>query len=84
MQKHAFGEDWTGWPVGEDLTDSKTLFIWGGWLLATLFPGRRAAVVLAALVMLAAYLVPHSLRGSALDYEQLEQGVPAEDAIRTG
>jgi len=92
VQKHAFGEYWTGWPVGGDLTDSKTLFMWGGWLLAMLFLGRRrpitkprrAVVVLAALVMLAAYLVPHSLRGSALDYEQLERGVPAEDAIRTG
>ena len=92
VQKHAFGEYWTGWPVGEDLTDSKTLFMWGAWLLALLYLGRRrpittprrAAVVLAAVVMLGAYLVPHSLRGSTLDYDQLERGVPAEEAIRTG
>lgn len=92
VQKYAFGEYWTGWPVGEDLTDSKTLFMWGGWLMALLFLGRRRpitklrriAVVLAALVMLAAYLVPHSLRGSTLDYEQLDRGIPAEEAIRTG
>jgi hypothetical protein len=34
--------------------------------------------------MLAVYLVPHSLRGSTLDYRQLERGVPVEEAIQTG
>ena len=44
----------------------------------------RAAILVAVIVMFAMYLVPHSLRGSTLDYQQLEEGVSAEDAIRTG
>ena len=38
----------------------------------------------AVLVMIAVYLVPHSMRGSTLDYEKLEEGVSVEDAIRSG
>jgi hypothetical protein len=92
VQKYAFGAFWTGWPVGEDLTDTKTLVIWAGWLFAVLvvragqaFTARsRAAIVFAVVVMIAMYLVPHSMRGSTLDYDLLEEGVPVEDAIRTG
>ena len=93
VQKHAFGEFWTGWPNGKDLTDNKTLIMWGVWLLvggALLLWWRakprlaRVAVVLAALVMIAVYMIPHSLRGSTLDYEKLDRGVPAQEAIRTG
>mgnify|MGYP001047661465 CR=1 FL=1 len=32
----AFGEWWTGWPVGEDLTDTKTLLAFAFWLAAAL------------------------------------------------
>ena len=92
VQKFAFGAYWTGWPVGEDLIDTKTLAVWAGWLVAVLALGfrgpvvrrARVAVVVVVSLMVAVYLVPHSLRGSTLDYEQLEEGVPAEDAIRTG
>jgi hypothetical protein len=92
VQKYAFGAYWTGWPVGEDLTDTKTLAVWAGWVIAVLALGfrgpvvgrARVAVVVAVSLMVAVYLVPHSLRGSTLNYEQLEEGVPAEDAIRTG
>lgn len=86
---------WTGWPNGYDLTDNKTLIMWLVWALACAVLGRkpktekreragRAAVALAALVMLAAYVVPHSLRGSELDYTRIDQGVDPEDAIETG
>jgi hypothetical protein len=34
--------------------------------------------------MLAVYLVPHSMRGSELDYSQLEEGVDPAEAIETG
>ena len=44
----------------------------------------RVAVVIASLVMLVVYLIPHSLRGSELDYDKLEEGVPAKEAIKTG
>jgi hypothetical protein len=92
-QRYAFGAFWTGWPLGEDVTDNKVLAMWLAWLVACLVLGARTVrrpragrvlVVAAAVVMLAVYLIPHSLRGSQLDYQRLEQGVPAEDAIRTG
>lgn len=44
----------------------------------------RAALVVAALVMTGVYLIPHSFRGSQLDYSQVDQGKPAADAIDTG
>jgi hypothetical protein len=94
-QKAAFGQLWTGWPNGYDLTDNKTLIMWLVWAVACAVLGRRgkggtreragrAAVAMATLVMLAVYLVPHSLRGSELDYTQIEQGVDPADAIETG
>ena len=92
-QKYAFGEFWTGWPRGYDVTDNKALIGWVVWLLACgvllVSRGRRPllgrlAVLGAFLVMLVVYLIPHSLRGSELDYRQLEDGVAPKDAIRTG
>ena len=44
----------------------------------------RGAVVAACLVTVAVYLVPHSLRGSQLDYSRVEKGGSARDAITTG
>lgn len=93
VQKYAFGAYWTGWPFGADLTDNKTLAMWLAWLAAVVAARwrpapadrlARAAVVAAALVMLAVYVVPHSLRGSQLDYGKLQQGGDAHDAITTG
>jgi len=94
VQKFAFGAYWTGWPFGEDLTDNKTLFMWFGWVvLAIVFTLRsswrrsdagRIATLLVALVMLTVYMIPHSLRGSQLDYEALDEGTEAHEAIRTG
>ena len=92
-QKYAFGEYWTGWPNGYDLTDNKALIMWLVWLGACLVFGTkrwqrpragRVAVVVAMLVMIVVYLIPHSLRGSELDYDKLKDGVPAQDAIKTG
>jgi MFS family permease len=93
VQKHAFGAYWTGWPFGEDLTDNKTLAMWLAWVVAVFVLGRRRdpadrvarwTVAAAAVVMLAVYLVPHSLRGSQLDYAKVEGGGAAKDAITTG
>lgn len=92
VQKAAFGEYWVGFPWGIDLTDNKTLIMWLAWLAACLvlrlrprqkFAGR-IAVAAAAVVMTAVYLIPHSLRGSELDYSQVDRGVPASEAIGTG
>ncbi len=93
VQKYAFGEFWTGFPLGYDLTDNKVLVMWLVWLAACAAVGwrrggherrSRLAVGLAALVMMAVYLIPHSAQGSELDYEALERGVPASEAVRTG
>lgn len=95
VQKYAFGAYWTGFPFGYDLTDNKTLIMWLAWIAAcgvlgwrarAAVPGwrSRATVVAAAVVMTAVYLIPHSLRGSELDYEALDAGVSAEDAVGTG
>ncbi len=93
VQKYAFGELWTGWPKGMDLTDNKTLIMWLGWgvaggvmlLCRRRWPGAaRIAVLLATTLMIAMYLVPHSFRGSSLNYHALDRGIPAEEAIETG
>ncbi len=94
VQKHAFGEYWTGFPFGYDLTDNKVLLMWLVWFGACVVVGIRGggtgarrsrwAVGLAALVMVVVYLIPHSAQGSELDYEALERGVPASEAVRTG
>jgi hypothetical protein len=86
VQKHAFGAYWTGWPVGTDLTDTKTLWAFLAWLPATVAAMRgwrtRAAVVLGWLVMMAVFMIPHSLRGSELDWSSdaaLTEGAAGED-----
>ena len=70
VQKYSFGQFWTGWPLGEDLTDNKVLaaliaFL-VAWFLREKSYGRWLAVA-ASLVMLAVYLIPHSMNGSELD-----------------
>ena len=78
VQKYAFGAFWTGWPFGEDLTDNKTAVMALGWLVAVwkLRGGEgkkrgRWWVVAATLLMFAVYLLPHSMRGSELDYSTI-------------
>lgn len=93
VQEYAFGAFWTGVPFGWDLTDNKMLFMWLGWVVACAVLGRangvrervgRWLVLGATVVMLVVYLIPHSLRGSELDYDQLEKGVTPEEAVRVG
>jgi hypothetical protein len=92
VQKYAFGAAWTGIPFGWDLTDNKTLIMFVVWLIAVWFVGWRGKLqpagrwisVLAALLMIIVYLIPHSMYGSELDYSKVEQGVPARQAIGQG
>jgi len=95
VQKYAFGAYWTGFPWGYDLTDNKTLIMWLAWIVACAALGRRGrtdvpgwrgrlTVFVAAVVMTVVYLIPHSLRGSELDYGQVESGSSATEAVRTG
>ncbi|OGD20496.1 MAG: hypothetical protein A2Y70_06530 [Candidatus Aminicenantes bacterium RBG_13_64_14] len=76
MQKFAFGVAWTGFPLGMDLTDNKTLIAFLFWI-AALIAGRkgkpaRPFVLAASLVTLLIFLVPHSLLGSELDYSKMQ------------
>ncbi len=74
VQKHAFGAYWTGWPYGTDLTDNKTAVAFLAWLPAVVavLRGRpsRWWIVLGWIVMMGVFLIPHSLRGSQIDWEQ--------------
>lgn len=93
VQKSAFGEYWTGFPYGGDFTDNKMLIMWIAWALALAIIGfkpkqketfSKATVMLAALVMTVVYLIPHSMGGSTLDYEKVDQGIDPKEAIETG
>lgn len=75
MQKYAFDAWWTGFPVGKDLTDTKTLLAFLAWV-AALIAGRRGKtargwVLAASLITLIVFLIPHSLLGSELKYTEL-------------
>jgi hypothetical protein len=75
VQKYAFGEYWTGFPFGEDLTDNKALIAFIFWIIAWIGnrkKDRRYLVILAAVVNLSISLIPHSLMGSELDYSSGE------------
>jgi hypothetical protein len=77
MQKYAFGALWTGVPFGIDLTDNKTLIAMVGWLWAW-YKNRggrdgRVWIIFAAVLMLAIYLIPHSVLGSEIDYTKLPE-----------
>jgi len=72
VQKYAFGAYWTGWPFGHDLTDNKTLIALLGWVIAwnriRKNPANRGWAIAAAIILIAVYLIPHSVLGSELDY----------------
>ena len=46
--------------------------------------GVRTLVLIASVVTVFVYLIPHSIQGSELDYEAIDQGIPAEEAIGIG
>lgn len=46
--------------------------------------GVRALVLVASVVTVFVYLIPHSVQGSELDYDAIDRGVPAEEAIGIG
>ena len=71
VQKYAFDAYWTGWPVGEDLTDNKLAVAVLVWLIAAwqVRRQRRWWAVAASAVTLAIFLIPHSLHGSTHDWQ---------------
>lgn len=72
VQKYAFDAFWTGWPFGQDMTDNKTLVAFIFWAIAVWRlkknPENRTWPVVAMVVLLLVYLIPHSMFGSQLDY----------------
>ncbi len=76
VQKYAFGAYWAGWPFGEDLTDNKALIAIIFWLIAFIVMSRnknnRKWVIIASVVFLLSYLIPHSILGSEYDYKSGE------------
>ncbi len=80
VQKYAFDAYWTGWPLGEDLTDNKLAVGALLWLIAVIRsrnagPGNAAGkwwAVAAMLVIFVIFSIPHSIHGSTLDYESGE------------
>jgi hypothetical protein len=82
VQKYAFGAYWTGWPFGEDLTDNKVLasvIIWIAAIFLNRKKERKWMIIVAALFLFAIYMIPHSMRGSELDFEsgQVITGITA-------
>jgi len=80
VQWYSFGEFWTGWPMGHDLTDNKTAVAILGWLFAAFavkkFKYPRRVVFTASVLTLIVYLIPHSVLGSELDYSKKNQETP--------
>lgn len=75
MQYIAFGDWWTGIPFGWDLTDNKTLLAAIAWAFAAwrMRGGReaRTAIIVAAVVTLTVFAIPHSAWGSEHKWEQV-------------
>ena len=77
MQKYAFDAFWTGVPFGIDLTDNKTLIALIGWVIALIALKKSANpqrwIIFASILMFLIYLIPHSVLGSELDYNQMDK-----------
>lgn len=81
VQKYSFGVLWSGFPLGFDLTDNKTLIALVGWLFVWFMmrKGRqaRAWTVLGAVLLIVVYSIPHSVRGSEYDWSKAAAAKPA-------
>ncbi len=76
IQFYAFGAWWTGWPFGHDLTDNKTFIAFLAWLFAVIKLRKNKSSMLwplaASIILLAIYLIPHSVLGSEIDFTKVE------------
>jgi len=72
MQKLAFDAFWTGWPFGHDLTDNKSLLAFIFWVIALVMMKKnrenRLWPIIASIVLLVVFLIPHSVLGSEIDF----------------
>ncbi len=71
IQKYAFGAYWTGFPFGFDLTDNKTLISLVFFAIAffgNLKKDRPWLALMAVIILLMVYSIPHSMFGSELNH----------------
>ena len=71
IQYYAFGQAWTGIPFGWDLTDNKTLIAVIFWIVAVVSNRKNPKyryTLIAAIITLLIFSIPHSMFGSELDY----------------
>lgn len=72
VQKYAFDAYWTGWPLGHDLTDNKSIVAFIFWVIAlvAMTKNRENKIwpIVASIVLLVVFLIPHSLLGSEIDF----------------
>jgi len=77
VQKYAFDAYWTGWPFGYDLTDNKSLIAFIFWMIAliVLIKKRENKIwpIIAAIMLLVVFLIPHSVLGSEIDFTKEQQ-----------
>jgi len=77
VQKFSFGDFWTGWPFGHDLTDNKSLVAFIFWVIALValkkHQENRLWPLIASIVLLGVFLIPHSVLGSEIDYTKEQQ-----------
>jgi len=72
VQKFAFLEYWAGVPFGWDLTDNKLLIAFIAWLVAWLLNRKkenRISVIIASVITIIIFSIPHSMFGSELNRE---------------
>jgi hypothetical protein len=76
-QYYAFDAYWTGFPVGYDLTDNKILIAIIGWIIAAVMinksPNPKRWIAFASILLFLVFLIPHSVLGSELDYNELDK-----------
>jgi len=72
VQKFAFDAYWTGWPFGHDLTDNKSIVAFIFWVIALVVMNKnrenRLWPIVASIVLLIVFLIPHSVLGSETDF----------------
>lgn len=77
IQYYAFGAFWTGWPLGNDLTDNKTIISFIMWIIATwkLYkdPKNNIWAFIALIITIVVFLIPHSVLGSEIDYTKMDK-----------
>lgn len=69
VQYYAFGQFWSGFPFGKDLTDNKGLILiifWGVTYYKTIKGRAKNWILISFLITIITFFIPHSLWGSEL------------------